>query len=94
MSALTRSRSDNTHQETWHVYYDGNVHAGTIGERAGVPIDVDQWGWACGFYPGLEPGRHRYGSGATIAKPGRLERDGKPRSFRQIRRLQRGITLG
>jgi hypothetical protein len=44
MSALTRSRSDNTHQETWHVYYDGNVHAGTIGERAGVPIDVDQWG--------------------------------------------------
>jgi len=22
---------------------------GTIGIRAGVPVDVDQWGWSCGF---------------------------------------------
>jgi hypothetical protein len=50
MPALTRRRSDNPHQVTWHVYY-GDVHVGTIGERAGVPVDVDRWGWSCGFYP-------------------------------------------
>jgi len=27
------------------------VQVGTIGIRAGVPADVDQWGWTCGFYP-------------------------------------------
>jgi hypothetical protein len=35
MPSLTRRRSDNPHQVTWHVYY-GDVHVGTIGERAGV----------------------------------------------------------
>ncbi|SHN86774.1 hypothetical protein [Bradyrhizobium erythrophlei] len=40
MPALTRRRSDNPHQVTWHVYW-GDVHVGTIGERAGVPVDVD-----------------------------------------------------
>jgi len=61
MSALTRRRSDNPHHETWHVYY-GDVHVGTIGERAGVPVDVNQWSWSCGFYPGLHPGQHRHGA--------------------------------
>jgi hypothetical protein len=65
MPALTRRRSDNPHQETWHVYY-GEVRIGTIGERAGVPVDVDRWGWSCGFYPGLYPGQHRYGTAATF----------------------------
>jgi hypothetical protein len=50
MPNLTRRRSDNPHQETWHVYY-GDVHVGSIGERAGVPVDVDQWSWNVGFYP-------------------------------------------
>jgi hypothetical protein len=27
------------------------VHVGTIAIRTGVPVDVDQWGWNCGFYP-------------------------------------------
>jgi hypothetical protein len=49
MPALSRRRSDNPHHETWHVYF-GDVHVGTIGERAGVPVDVDQWSWSCGFY--------------------------------------------
>jgi hypothetical protein len=31
-------------------------------KRAGVPVDVDQWGWSCGFYPGLRPGQQRYGT--------------------------------
>jgi hypothetical protein len=65
MSVLTRRRSADRHHETWHVYYD-DVHVGTIGERAGVPIDVDQWGWSCGFYPGLHPGQHRRGTAGTF----------------------------
>ena len=65
MSALTRRRSDNPHQVTWHVYY-GDVHVGTIGERAGAPVDVDQWQWSCGFYPGLHPGQHRYGTAISF----------------------------
>jgi hypothetical protein len=65
MPALTRRRSDNPHQITWHVYY-GDVHVGTIGERAGVPIDRDQWQWSCGFYPGLHPRQHRYGTAANF----------------------------
>jgi hypothetical protein len=61
MPALTRRRSDDPHREVWHVYY-GDVHVGTVGERAGVPVDVDQWRWSCGFYPGCEPGEHRDGT--------------------------------
>jgi hypothetical protein len=49
MPALTRRRSTER-QDCWHVYY-GDVHVGTIAIRAGVPVDVDQWGWNCGFYP-------------------------------------------
>jgi len=65
MPSLTRRRSDNPHLVTWHVYY-GDVHVGTIGKRAGVPVDVDQWQSSCGFYPGLHPGQHRYGTAATF----------------------------
>ena len=65
MPALTRRRSDNPHQETWHVHF-GDVHIGTIGERAGVPVDVDQWDWSCGFYPGLKPGQHRNGTAESF----------------------------
>jgi hypothetical protein len=61
MPHLTRRRSDNPHQVTWHVYYD-DVSVGLIGERAGVPVDVNQWKWSCGFYPGLHPGQHRGGT--------------------------------
>jgi hypothetical protein len=64
MPVLTRRRSRDAHQEVWHVFY-GDVRVGSIGERAGVPIDVDQWGWTCGFYPGVHPGDHQYGSAAT-----------------------------
>jgi hypothetical protein len=38
------------------------VHVSTIGERAGVPLDVDQWHWSCGFYLG----QHRYGTAAIF----------------------------
>lgn len=65
MPSLTCRRSDNPHRKTWHVYY-GDVRVGLIGERAGVPVDRDQWQWSCGFYPGLHPSQHRYGTGATF----------------------------
>jgi hypothetical protein len=50
----TRRRADNPHQVTWHVYY-GDVHVGTIGERAGVPVDVDKWLGLAGFIPACIP---------------------------------------
>ncbi len=50
MPVLTRRREPNVQGECWHVHYD-DVHVGTIAIRAGVPVDVDQWGWSCGFYP-------------------------------------------
>jgi hypothetical protein len=65
MPDLTRRRDPEAHQKTWHVYY-GEVHVGVIGERAGVPVDVDQWGWSCGFYPGTKPGESLGGTAATF----------------------------
>jgi hypothetical protein len=61
MPALARSRSTDAHRDIWNVYY-GDARVGAIGGRAGVPVDVDQWGWQCGFYPGLNPGQHQDGS--------------------------------
>src|ERR1700722_17944810 len=54
MPHLTRRRYPER-PDCWHVYF-GDVHVGTIAIRAGVPVDVDQWGWSCGFYPGSHPG--------------------------------------
>jgi hypothetical protein len=65
MPALTRRREPEAHQELWHVYY-GDVQVGTIGKRAGIPVDVDQWGWCCGFYPGVEPDGHQDGTAPTF----------------------------
>ncbi len=61
MPALTRRRSDDAHREVWQIHF-GDVHVGTIGERAGVPVDVDQWRWSCGFHPGCGPGEQRDGT--------------------------------
>ena len=65
MPTLTRRRSTDAHRESWNVYC-GDVRIGAIGRRAGVPVDVDQWGWSLAFYPGLEPGQHRSGSAQTF----------------------------
>jgi integrase len=56
MPALTRRRSPDR-PDCWKVYY-GDVRVGTIAVRAGVPVDVDQWGWQCGFYPPSHQGPH------------------------------------
>jgi len=65
MPKLTRRGTADSYRKTWHVYY-GDVRAGAIGERAGVPVHGDQWGWSCGFYPGIELRQHRYGTAATF----------------------------
>src|ERR1700761_3438243 len=64
MPELTRRRYPERH-DCWHVYYE-DVQVGTIARRAGVPFDVDQWGWICGFYPGSEPGDHLSGTATTF----------------------------
>jgi hypothetical protein len=65
MTALTRRRGNNPHEESWQIYFT-DVRTGTIGARAGVPIHADQWGWSIGFYPGMEPGTWRSGIAATF----------------------------
>jgi hypothetical protein len=65
MPKLTRRRYPEAREECWHVYY-GDVHAGTIAIRVGIPHDEDPWEWACGFYPGSQPGEHQSGTAATF----------------------------
>ncbi|WMT79395.1 hypothetical protein [Bradyrhizobium sp. Ash2021] len=64
MPALTRKHSKHR-ADCWQVYF-GDVQVGTIARRAGVPVDVDQWGWQCGFYPGSEPDEYLDGTAATF----------------------------
>jgi hypothetical protein len=61
MPALTRRRNPDAPEDCWHVDC-GDVHGGTIAIRSGCPVDVDQWSWSCGFYPGMEPGQHQDGT--------------------------------
>src|SRR3979409_796967 len=65
--ALTRRRSTDAPEECWHVYY-GEIHAGTIAIRSGIPHDEDPWEWPCGFYPGSHPGEHQSGTAAPRSK--------------------------
>jgi hypothetical protein len=63
MPALTRRRYPER-PDCWHVHY-GDAHVGTIARRTGCPVDVEQWEWRCGFYPGMKPGHDRSGTAAT-----------------------------
>jgi hypothetical protein len=65
MPELTRRRYPEAREECWHIYY-GDVHAGTIAIRTGIPHDEDPWGWACGFYPGSHPGGQEVGCVPTF----------------------------
>src|SRR3981189_3246865 len=65
MPELSRRRSREAHHESWHIFYS-DVHVGTITERAGVPHDVDQWGWQCGFYPLTHRHEHAEGTAASF----------------------------
>ena len=44
------------------------MRVGTIGERAGVPVDEDQWGWSCGFYPLSHRGQSAEGTATTFSQ--------------------------
>jgi hypothetical protein len=65
MPALTRRRYPETREECWRVCY-GDVHVGTITERAGNPHDTEPWEWRCGFYPGSRPGECTGGTADTF----------------------------
>jgi hypothetical protein len=64
MPALTRRRYPER-PDCWHIYYD-DVHVGTIAVRPGVPVDVDQWGWSCSFYPRTQPRQDSAGTAETF----------------------------
>jgi hypothetical protein len=61
MPALSRRRDPDAREECWLIHY-GDVHVGTIRLRTGCPVDVDQWTWSCGFYPGSHRGEHEDGT--------------------------------
>jgi hypothetical protein len=65
MSALTRRRQKDRHQESWQIYY-GDVCVGWIGERAGVPKNFERWGWHVGFFPASHRGLRFYGVAETF----------------------------
>jgi hypothetical protein len=67
MPTLTCRREKDRHQECWHVFY-GDVQVGTISERAGVSVEVDQWGWTVGFHPVIERGLRAIGTAASFEK--------------------------
>jgi hypothetical protein len=60
MPGLTRRRYPER-ADCSRVYY-GDVEIGTIARRTGCPVDVDQWQWGCGFYPGMDPGQGESGT--------------------------------
>ncbi|WP_146687897.1 hypothetical protein [Bradyrhizobium canariense] len=64
MTVLTRRREPDR-PDCWFVCYD-DVRLGTIARRAGVPVDVDQWSWDCGFYPRSHAGHRSDGTAATF----------------------------
>jgi hypothetical protein len=67
MPTLTHRRDPGTREESWRVFYV-DIHVGTIGMRAGVPNSLDQWGWACGFYPVSYGGLLEHGTASDFFK--------------------------
>jgi hypothetical protein len=43
MPQLIRRRSTDAREECWHIYY-GDLHAGTIAIRTGIPHEEEPWG--------------------------------------------------
>jgi hypothetical protein len=50
------------------LIYLEDVHIGTIGRRAGVPTDAEQWSWRCGIPSGSQRGACTEGTAANIAE--------------------------
>jgi hypothetical protein len=62
---LTRRPDKDPHRKGWYVFF-GDIRVGHIGERAGVPHDVDKWGWHCGFGPGCDTREMTSGTGKDL----------------------------
>jgi hypothetical protein len=55
--------------ENAKLFNDINWRKGwNVSERAGVPVDVDQWGWSCGFYHLSHRDRRAEGTAKTFAQ--------------------------
>src|SRR5829696_8801855 len=67
MSELTRRRDTSRNEETWLIFLE-DLHIGTIGRRAGVPTDAEQWGWRCGIPSGSQRGACTEGTAADFAE--------------------------
>jgi hypothetical protein len=67
MPILTRRCENDHRQECWQVLY-GDVHVGTIAERAGIPVGLDPWGWHCGFSPAIDRGQRASGTATSFEK--------------------------
>jgi hypothetical protein len=55
--ALIRRRDPGASQEAWIIHYD-DIRVGSIGMRAGVPADKDQWGWSVAKNNGPDDNLH------------------------------------
>ena len=66
MTELTRRRLD-TAFESWAIFH-GDVRIGSISARSGVPKHVNQWQWACGFFPGCGPREMTSGTAADFTE--------------------------
>jgi len=71
MTALIRRPNDDPDRDGWRIFF-GDVRIGTIAKHAGVPVDVDQWGGNCGFYPGVASGLQRNGSAPAMKRHARF----------------------
>jgi hypothetical protein len=65
MPILTRRRDPDTSRETWLIHY-GDIHVDTISMSAGVPGNVEQWSWSCGFYPASHRGLRASGTAKSF----------------------------
>ena len=65
MTGLTRRLQPDQHRVCWDILYD-DIYVDSIVARAGVPKDVEQWGWYCGFYPVSHRGVRAEGIAASF----------------------------
>ena len=50
MPMLTRRRDKDLQTDHWLIFAD-DIHIGSIGMRADVPVHAEQWQWTISVYP-------------------------------------------
>jgi hypothetical protein len=63
---LTRRTDRDANRSGGWMIYCGDVRVGHIGKQTCVPLNVEQWGWYCGYQPGCDPGEAKSGTAATF----------------------------